>query len=1098
MKHLLYRLTAFALAGLLLLGAFTAYAAPVRLPDPACRLGTTPLAMLAGGGKTVQAESETYYIEESDGSVRRFPSRETVVQGPVEKLNYRNGVLYYARMLPEGGFNLCAYTLSSKRETVLLNHFCGKLKQVYLVDDQYLDFCCDNAVWQLNLETGDYRLILFAEDLWSFVPTGCGLIYATGSLFNYTLYADGRWLASKVDDYNVDFSLGSGALVYTVDGTDYQLDLAAAFVGTAQPVRFSGYAYTTLAGDTEAPALTAEEEAAAEEAEMERINRELAELLERPENQPPEVESPEDGGVTETPDPRQADPNDPQAPKPTEPTATEPAPATEASAPAEEPTAPAEEPTAPAEEPTAPAEEPTAPAEEPTAPAEEPTEPAAEASEPEEAEEIDAPVVITPREPVSVFEDDGIPRRAASVGVQNIVRRARQMLNVRWTPRRNIQSWGGGVTYQKGVTYTGLPYCQGCSYVPWNTSLSSFVSAVNDPNSKFYTSRSTYGRGGPYYGTDCSAFVSWAWNLSQRRTTYTLGDSSVSFKVGNSYQQIQVGDALLSSGHTILITDVTYDANGSINGIEISHSTNTHSYSDCCYSVRYKGASDLLQFQRSWLNSGYTIIRSLTRNSVSYTHSCAVPLDGDECPNCGMSSFLKPGIDVSEHQGVINWQSVASEVSFAILRVGYTGYKNPVQKKDARFDDNARGCETYGIPYGVYFYAGATTPEQARQEAQCVVDYLGTDRILSGKLSLPVFYDVEEVRNILKLSDEQLLGVITAFCATLEDLGLRAGVYAETNLWNSRLTSPAYNSWVRWAAQWDTPTCTAVNGTNVWQYSDAGQLPGISTNVDLNFWMGEVGSMDHRYVTSEVSATCTKPGRITYSCLHCGECFSREISAIGHNYALGICTRCGARQSVFERFSDVKRGKWYTPSVEFTVYRDLFSGVSESLFGLKELTTRAMLVTVLYKLAGTPDVSDEVLFEDVKPSAYYHRAVVWASHYGITAGTGPTRFSPKNNVTRQQAVVFLFRFLLNLDPENADRAEISSFPDANTVGKYAREAVSWAVAAEVLSGAEENGVLMLKPDAAATRAEIAVMLTKFIEYLQQHDLEEAAVTAFLP
>ena len=234
------------------------------------------------------------------------------------------------------------------------------------------------------------------------------------------------------------------------------------------------------------------------------------------------------------------------------------------------------------------------------------------------------------------------------------------------------------------------------------------------------------------------------------------------------------------------------------------------------------------------------------------------------------------------------------------------------------------------------------------------------------------------------------------------------------------------------------------------------------------------------------------------SCLHCGECFSREISAIGHNYALGICTRCGARQSVFERFSDVKRGKWYTPSVEFTVYRDLFSGVSESLFGLKELTTRAMLVTVLYKLAGTPDVSDEVLFEDVKPSAYYHRAVVWASHYGITAGTGPTRFSPKNNVTRQQAVVFLFRFLLNLDPENADRAEISSFPDANTVGKYAREAVSWAVAAEVLSGAEENGVLMLKPDAAATRAEIAVMLTKFIEYLQQHDLEEAAVTAFLP
>lgn len=1072
MKHLLNRLTAFVLAGLLLLSAGGVFAAMPGLPDPFCRLGTKPLAMLAGGGKTVEAEHEIYYIEESDGSVRRFSTKKTVVQGPVEKLNYDNGVLYYARPHAEGGFDLCAYALSSQRETVLLDNFFGNLKQVYLVDGAYLDFSCDNAVWRLDLKSGAYRLVLFARDLWSFVPTGCGLIYATGSLFDYTIHADGRLLVAHADDYNVDFSLGSGALVYTLGGTDYQMDLASAFGGAAQPVRFSGYAYTTLAGDTEAPALTPEEAAAAEESEMERLSRELAEILERPENQPPALGSAVDNDATEAePDLTQADPNDPQAPQSAEPVPTESAP-TES---APQPTEPAPQPTEPAPQPSAPAAEQT-----PAAPA-----------------EPEPPTVTLPREPVPVYENDGAVRRVASVGVQNIVRRARQMLNVRWTPRADVASWGGGVTYHKGVTYTGLPYCQGCSYVPWNTSLDSFVSAVNNSTSKMYTSRSTYGRGGPYYGTDCSGFVSWAWNLPQRRTTTTLGDSAVSFKVGNSYQQLQVGDALLSGGHTVLITDVTYDADGSINGIEASHANNSHAYNDCCYSIHYNGVSALLQFQKAWLNNGYAIYRSVNRNSTAYTHSCAVPLEGDECSKCGVGAFLKPGIDVSEHQGVINWQSVASEVSFAILRVGYTGYQNPVQKKDARFDENAKGCEDYGIPYGVYFYAGATTPQQAMQEAQRVVDYLGLERIQNGKLSLPVFYDVEEARNILKLSDTELLAVITAFCSTLEDLGLRAGVYANTNVWNNRLTAPAYNSWVRWVAQWDSPVCTAVGGANVWQFSSTGQLPGISANVDLNYWMGSVGSMNHRYVTTEVSATCTEPGTITYSCLHCGARYSRAIDSLGHSYSLGVCTRCGARQPAHERFSDVKRGKWYTPSVEFVVYRDLFSGVSETLFGLKGEMTRAMLVTVLYKLAGTPNVTDENLFEDVKTSAYYLRAVVWASHYGITAGTSPTKFSPKGTVTRQQAVAFLYRFLLNLDPQNTDRADLSTYPDAKKVESYAREAMAWAVQAGVLTGVEEGGVLRLMPRAAATRAEVTVMLTRFVEYLQQKGLEDAAVSAFL-
>ena len=228
-------------------------------------------------------------------------------------------------------------------------------------------------------------------------------------------------------------------------------------------------------------------------------------------------------------------------------------------------------------------------------------------------------------------------------GQQNIVKRAYQMTNIQWTPRANITGWGGGITYQAGKTYTGLPYGQPvyASYVPWSTSLSGFVEKVNDPNSKMYTSSSTYNKAAPYYSIDCSAFVSWAWGLSSRQTTSTIHNFATKIST-TSYAEAEVGDCLcLKGSHVVLITDITYDAGGAINGIEISESTVNSATYYCCQKTRYGvgGAYTLDKLTSKYFGSGYILYRSKTRDRVTYSHCCAVPLEGDACDQCGIGAI---------------------------------------------------------------------------------------------------------------------------------------------------------------------------------------------------------------------------------------------------------------------------------------------------------------------------------------------------------------------------------------------------------------------------------------------------------------------------
>ena len=139
--------------------------------------------------------------------------------------------------------------------------------------------------------------------------------------------------------------------------------------------------------------------------------------------------------------------------------------------------------------------------------------------------------------------------------------------------------------------------------------------------------------------------------------------------------------------------------------------------------------------------------------------------------------------------------------------------------------------------------------------------------------------------------------------------------------------------------------------------------------------------------------------------------------------------------------------------------------------------TRAMLVTVLYRLEGKPTVRGRSGFSDVVVNSYYEDAVTWAADNGIVNGTGTTTFSPDTNVTREQLAAILYRYAQYKKYSTKASASLNGFSDAQSVSSYAKTPLEWAVAEKLVNGA--NGKLMPKGD--ASRAQVAAIFHRFVE-----------------
>ncbi len=238
------------------------------------------------------------------------------------------------------------------------------------------------------------------------------------------------------------------------------------------------------------------------------------------------------------------------------------------------------------------------------------------------------------------------------------------------------------------------------------------------------------------------------------------------------------------------------------------------------------------------------------------------------------------------------------------------------------------------------------------------------------------------------------------------------------------------------------------------------------------------GSNDAEADTVVTMPTCTEPGFTTYTCAICGESSRyNEVPALGHDYADGVCIRCGAEDPDYVppvadpfRFDDVKDDKaFYFAPVYWAVEKKITKGTSEKLFSPDEGCTRAQVVTFLWRAAGDPEPQKtENPFKDVKESAYYCKAVAWAVEKGITKGTSADKFSPDATCTRAQIVTFLYR--AEGTPEIVKKSKL--FHDVAD-GQYYADAVAWAVENKITRGKSAD---VFSPDATCTRGEVVTFL----------------------
>lgn len=210
----------------------------------------------------------------------------------------------------------------------------------------------------------------------------------------------------------------------------------------------------------------------------------------------------------------------------------------------------------------------------------------------------------------------------------------------------------------------------------------------------------------------------------------------------------------------------------------------------------------------------------VTRNGLTYY-----------LENNQISSTL--GVDVSAHQGAIDWETVkAAGVDFAILRCGFRGYGSGALAVDEYFDRNIQGALAAGIEVGVYFYSQAISVEEAVEEAEMTLALIG-----DSPVTYPVVYDWEVVPEDSARTDSVTVEMLTectrAYCNTIKAAGLRPMVYQNKRTSLLKLDLPQLTGYDFWLAEYNDEA-TYFYDYRIWQYCSDGKIPGISGDVDLN------------------------------------------------------------------------------------------------------------------------------------------------------------------------------------------------------------------------------------------------------------------------
>lgn len=375
------------------------------------------------------------------------------------------------------------------------------------------------------------------------------------------------------------------------------------------------------------------------------------------------------------------------------------------------------------------------------------------------------------------------------------------------------------------------------------------------------------------------------------------------------------------------------------------------------------------------------------------------------------------GIDVSHHQGYIDWQQVKNAgIDFAIKRCGYGA--NTASQDDSRWEYNVSSCESLGIPYGVYLYSHADTTSEIDGEVQHVL------RLLKGhKPTLPVYIDIEENKQFA-LGGAVLSGFAERFCSQIKSAGYKSGLYTSTSHWNAYFGAFAeLPSYYHWVAQYNT-SCTYSGRYETWQYSNTGRVSGISGNVDRDIWYGRLDGSDPLKTAlafSDVRDLQHPYYKAIYWAADAGITKGYSDGTFGIDKA---CTRSEAvmflwrlagkpapKNAASSPFKDVPKSHAHYKAILWAAQKGITKGYDDGTFGINKTCTRGQIMTFIWRFKGqpAPKAAAKSPFSDVPKNHAYYKAILWGSQNKVTNGFSDGTFGINKSCTRGQIVTFLYR-----------------------------------------------------------------------------------------
>jgi GH25 family lysozyme M1 (1,4-beta-N-acetylmuramidase) len=189
-----------------------------------------------------------------------------------------------------------------------------------------------------------------------------------------------------------------------------------------------------------------------------------------------------------------------------------------------------------------------------------------------------------------------------------------------------------------------------------------------------------------------------------------------------------------------------------------------------------------------------------------------------------MSTQLK-GVDLSKHNGTVDFATLKNNVDFVIIRAGYGKLAS---QKDVKFEEYYAGCKKYGIPVGTYWYSYAKSVAEVKQEAQV---FLNT--IKGKQFEYPLYFDLEE-KSAFNTGKANCSAMVRAFCGALEDAGYYAGLYMSRSPFNTYIESDIKDRYSNWLAEYNSKLNYSGN-YDMWQYTDNGRVGGVNGHVDMNY-----------------------------------------------------------------------------------------------------------------------------------------------------------------------------------------------------------------------------------------------------------------------